>query len=35
MTAATGKTVTIYGQTEVTLDLMNARTAAGLTTIYQ
>ena len=35
MTAATGKTVTIYGQTEVTLDLMNARSAAGLTTIYQ
>src|SRR6266481_1199306 len=35
MTAATGKTVTIYGQTEVTLDLMNARSAAGLTTIYE
>jgi len=35
MKAATGKTVTIYGQTEVTLDLMNARSAAGLTTIYQ
>jgi p-hydroxybenzoate 3-monooxygenase len=35
MTAATGKTVIIYGQTEVTLDLMNARKAAGLTTIYQ
>ena len=35
MTAATGKTVMIYGQTEVTLDLMNARKAAGLTTIYQ
>src|ERR1700760_349600 len=33
--AATGKTVTIYGQTEVTLDLMNARQAAGLTTIYE
>ncbi|MHC2331319.1 4-hydroxybenzoate 3-monooxygenase [Bradyrhizobium sp. USDA 4454] len=31
---STGKTVTIYGQTEVTLDLMNARKAAGLTTIY-
>jgi p-hydroxybenzoate 3-monooxygenase len=31
---ATGKTVMIYGQTEVTLDLMNARQAAGLTTIY-
>jgi p-hydroxybenzoate 3-monooxygenase len=35
MHAATGKTVTIYGQTEVTLDLMNARKAAGLTTVYQ
>ena len=35
MHAATGKTVMIYGQTEVTLDLMNARKAAGLTTIYQ
>jgi p-hydroxybenzoate 3-monooxygenase len=35
MTAATGKTVMIYGQTEVTLDLMNARSAAGLTTIYE
>jgi p-hydroxybenzoate 3-monooxygenase len=33
--AATGKTMMIYGQTEVTLDLMNARKAAGLTTIYQ
>jgi len=32
---ATGKTVMIYGQTEVTLDLMNARQAAGLTTIYE
>jgi p-hydroxybenzoate 3-monooxygenase len=32
--AATGKTMMIYGQTEVTLDLMNARQAAGLTTIY-
>jgi p-hydroxybenzoate 3-monooxygenase len=31
----TGKTVMIYGQTEVTLDLMNARRAAGLTTIYE
>ena len=30
MKAATGKTVMIYGQTEVTLDLMNARKAAGL-----
>ena len=25
----------IYGQTGVTLDLMNARKAAGLTTVYQ
>ena len=33
--AATGKTMMIYGQTEVTLDLMNARRAAGLTTIYE
>jgi p-hydroxybenzoate 3-monooxygenase len=35
MKALTGKTVMIYGQTEVTLDLMNARKAAGLTSIYQ
>jgi p-hydroxybenzoate 3-monooxygenase len=35
MHAATGKSVMIYGQTEVTLDLMNARKAAGLTSIYQ
>jgi p-hydroxybenzoate 3-monooxygenase len=35
MKALTGKTVTIYGQTEVTLDLMNAREAAGLTTVYE
>jgi p-hydroxybenzoate 3-monooxygenase len=35
MKALTGKTVMIYGQTEVTLDLMNARQAAGLTTVYQ
>jgi len=33
--AATGNTMMIYGQTEVTLDLMNARKAAGLTTIYE
>ena len=33
--ALTGKTMMIYGQTEVTLDLMNAREAAGLTTVYQ
>ncbi|WP_322516343.1 4-hydroxybenzoate 3-monooxygenase [Rhodopseudomonas palustris] len=29
-----GKHVTVYGQTEVTRDLMEARTAAGLTNIY-
>lgn len=29
-----GKQVTVYGQTEVTRDLMDARAAAGLTTIY-
>ncbi|HLZ01955.1 MAG TPA: 4-hydroxybenzoate 3-monooxygenase [Bradyrhizobium sp.] len=34
MKGATGKRVMIYGQTEVTLDLMNARKAAGLTSIY-
>ena len=35
MKALTAKTVMIYGQTEVTLDLMNARQAAGLTSIYE
>jgi p-hydroxybenzoate 3-monooxygenase len=35
MKSLTGKTVMIYGQTEVTLDLMNARKAAGLTTVYE
>ena len=35
MKAATGKTMMIYGQTEVTLDLMNARKAAGLTSVYE
>jgi p-hydroxybenzoate 3-monooxygenase len=35
MKALTGKTVMIYGQTEVTLDLMNARKAAGLGTVYE
>jgi p-hydroxybenzoate 3-monooxygenase len=30
-----GKTVTVYGQTEVTHDLMDARQAEGLTTIYE
>src|SRR5258708_1146223 len=31
---ATGKTVTIYGQTEVTRDLMDARDGAGRTTVF-
>ena len=31
----TGRSMTIYGQTEVTLDLMNARKAAGLHSIYR
>ena len=35
MKQATGKVVTIYGQTEVTRDLMDAREKAGLTTVYQ
>ena len=30
-----GKSVTVYGQTEVTRDLMDARAAAGLTTVYE
>jgi len=30
-----GKVVTAYGQTEVTRDLMDARSAAGLDTVYQ
>lgn len=30
-----GKAVTAYGQTEVTHDLMNARRAAGLVTVYE
>ncbi len=33
--AATGKSVMIYGQTEVTRDLMKARAEAGLTTVYE
>jgi p-hydroxybenzoate 3-monooxygenase len=33
--ALTGKHVTVYGQTEVTHDLMDARAAAGLTTVYE
>ena len=32
---ATGKSVTVYGQTEVTRDLMDARAEAGLTTVYE
>ena len=35
MHAATGKTVMIYGQTEVTRDLMAARADVGLTTVYE
>jgi p-hydroxybenzoate 3-monooxygenase len=35
MKQATGKSVTIYGQTEVTRDLMDARDKAGLATIYE
>ncbi|MGE5337548.1 MAG: 4-hydroxybenzoate 3-monooxygenase [Gemmatimonadota bacterium] len=31
----TGSCVTIYGQTEVTRDLMDARTAAGLASVYE
>jgi p-hydroxybenzoate 3-monooxygenase len=31
----TGKHVTVYGQTEVTRDLMDARAAAGLPTVYE
>lgn len=30
-----GKTVMVYGQTEVTADLMNAREAAGAVTVYE
>jgi p-hydroxybenzoate 3-monooxygenase len=30
-----GKNVMVYGQTEVTRDLMDARQAAGLTTVYE
>ena len=33
--ALTGKRVTVYGQTEVTRDLMDARLAAGLETVYE
>jgi p-hydroxybenzoate 3-monooxygenase len=31
----TGKTVTVYGQTEITKDLMDAREAAGAGTVYE
>ncbi|MEF7615437.1 4-hydroxybenzoate 3-monooxygenase [Aquincola sp. MAHUQ-54] len=33
--ALTGKHVVVYGQTEVTRDLMEARAAAGLRTVYE
>jgi len=33
--ALTGKTVMVYGQTEITRDLMEGRAAAGLPTIYE
>ncbi len=33
--ATGGKTVTVYGQTEVTRDLMNARATAGLATVFE
>ncbi|HEY4069088.1 MAG TPA: 4-hydroxybenzoate 3-monooxygenase [Burkholderiaceae bacterium] len=33
--ALTGRCVTVYGQTEVTQDLMHARAANGLTSIYE
>lgn len=35
MTALTGKAVTVYGQTEVTHDLMDAREAHGAKTVYE
>jgi p-hydroxybenzoate 3-monooxygenase len=35
MNQATGKAVTIYGQTEITRDLMDARDKAGLATVYE
>ena len=34
LAALTGRKVTVYGQTEVTRDLMQARSGAGLTTVY-
>jgi len=33
--ALTGKAVTVYGQTEVTHDLMNARAASGAPSVYE
>src|ERR1700730_10000377 len=33
--ALTGKTVTVYGQTEITRDLMEARATAGAPAIYE
>jgi p-hydroxybenzoate 3-monooxygenase len=33
--ALTGKTVMVYGQTEVTRDLMDVRAASGASTIYE
>jgi p-hydroxybenzoate 3-monooxygenase len=33
--ALTGKSVTVYGQTEVTRDLMDARAACGAPTVYE
>jgi p-hydroxybenzoate 3-monooxygenase len=35
MHSLTGRHVVVYGQTEVTHDLMNARAAAGLKTVYE
>ena len=35
LAALTGKAVTVYGQTEITRDLMQARAAAGLQTVYE
>ena len=35
MARLTGKHVTVYGQTEMTRDLMQARAAAGLATVYE
>ena len=31
----TGKIITVYGQTEITHDLMEARSTAGVPTIYE